>query len=179
MINLLPPQQKEELLLRERLNLILILSILISSFLICLALILFLVKIPIERDLEVEKIYIQEKEREYSQSKSLEEKIKVLNLTLSQLKSFYQNQISLTEILEKISQAISPGIYLTNLNFSAIEEKEEIGQISISGLSLTREDLLLFKKNLESEKDFFEIYFPPENWIHSRDIDFNISFKLR
>ncbi len=181
MINLLPPQQKEEVLLRKYLALILVWEILIFAFLISFALTLSLVKIFINRDLIIEKIYLEKKEKEAFLSKDLEEKIKNFNFNFSQLNSFYQNQVSLTEILEKISQTIPPEVSLTNFNFSTLKEKEKekVNQIFLSGFASNRELLLLFKKNLENQEEIFEINFSPESWISPTDINFNLSFKLK
>ncbi len=179
MINLLPPKQKEELSLKEYFNLILIWEILIFSFLVSLALILFLVKISIEKDLEITKILLAEKERGASLNKEFQEKINAFNLRLSALNSFYQNKINLTETLEKISKNLPEKSYLVNFNLTQQLEKERGWQIALSGFSPDRKSLLLFKENLESEKSFSEIYFPPENWVKAENIDFWVNFKLK
>jgi Tfp pilus assembly protein PilN len=173
MINLLPPQYKEEFKQEESWKLILILEILVLIFLICLTLILFSVKIFISGQLEAQKILLlqEEKKFEESQIQNLEEKITISNQVLSKLDSFYQSQTNLTEILEKISEALPIKTYLTTLNFN-------LAQISLSGFSPTREILLEFKKNLEQEELFEEIYFPPSNWVKSTDVDFSVNFKI-
>ena len=178
MINLLPSKQKEELGEEEKLKLILILGILIISFLLYFSLILFLIKISIAAELEVQRIYFgeREKELEIAESKEPEEKIEKLNLNLKKLNSFYQNQLNLTEILEKTSQTLPAGIYLTNFNFNLKQGK---GEIFLSGFSPNRETLLLLKKNLEEEPGFSEIYFPPENWLKPTDINFTLTFELK
>lgn len=171
MINLLPPQQKEELLEEEKFKLVLILGIVFIAFLLSLFLILFSVRISISRELEIEKVFFKEKEREISLNKDLEEIIKDSNLNLSQLNSFYQSQLNLTEILEKISQILPQGIYLTSFNFNQ-------EQISLLGFSPSREVLLLLEKNLEKEESFGDVFFPPENWLKLTDINFIVTFKL-
>ena len=89
MINLLPPEQKEELLLREQKNLILILGILFLSFLISLSLILLSIKISLSGDLEIQKITLEERGKEVSFNRELEEKIKNSNRVFSDLNSFF------------------------------------------------------------------------------------------
>jgi len=173
MINLLPPQQKEELLEEEKYNLVLTLGILFLIFLISLILILFSIKIFISGEIEAQKILFlgEEKKFKESQIQNLEEKINISNQTFSKLNLFYQNQLNLTGILEKISGTLPPGTYLTTLNFN-------LAQISLSGFSSTREILLEFKKNLEQEKIFGEIYFPPSNWVKPTDIDFSVTLRI-
>jgi len=173
MINLLPPQYKAELKEEENWKLTLILSILFLIFLICSALILFSIKISISGQAEAQKILLlqEEKKFEESQIQNLEEKITISNQALLKLNSFYQSQTNLTEILEKISETLPISVYLTTLNFNP-------AQISLSGFSPTREILLEFKKNLEQEELFEEIYFPPSNWVKPTDIDFSVNFKI-
>ena len=186
MINLLPPQQKEELLEEEKYNLVLTLGILFLIFLISLTLILFSIKISISGQLEAQKILLSQGEERFkgTQIQNLEEKINISNQTFSKLNLFYQNQLNLTETLEKISETLPPGTYLTNLNFSLLtvpaggKAPQYVAQISVSGFSPTREILLEFKENLDKEGAFGEIYFPPSNWVKPADIDFSVNFKI-
>jgi Tfp pilus assembly protein PilN len=173
MINLLPPQYKAELKEEENWKLTLILSILFLTFLVCSALILFSIKISISGQLEAQKILLLQEEEKFeeSQIQSLEEKITISNQTLLKLNSFYRSQNNLTEILEKISETLPSSVYLTTLDLN-------LAQISLSGYSPTREILLEFKKNLEKEKLFEEIYFPPSNWVKPSNIDFSVNFKV-
>ena len=182
MINLLPPQYKAELKEEENWKLTLILSILFLIFLVCSALILFSIKISVSGQAEAQKILLlkEEKKFEESQIQNLEEKITISNQALLKLNSFYQSQTNLTEILEKISETLPINIYLATLNFNpltATENEKHAAQISLSGFSPTREILLEFKKNLEKEQTFEEIYFPPSNWVQQTDIDFSVNFK--
>ena len=97
------------------------------------------------------------------------------------MNSFYQSESNLTEILEKISETLPINVYLAALNFdllTATENEKHAAQISLSGFSPTREILLEFKKNLEKEQTFEEIYFSPSNWVKPTDIDFSVNFKI-
>jgi len=176
MINLLPLEEREEIREEENLKLILILGIVLVALLISLALILFSIKTSFLGTLEVQKIYLAEKEKELksAQIQELEEKIKGHNQTLSKLNSFYQNEIDLTGILEKFSKTLPWGTYLTSLNFDPT-----LSQFSLSGFCPDRETLLVFKKNLEKEEKFVEVYFPPANWVMPTDINFNATFKVK
>lgn len=175
MINLLPSEQKEELKQEENFKIVLILGILFLSLLFSLILILFSIKTSILGEFEVQKIYLEEREKELKSAEiqELEEKIKELNQSLLELDSFYQGEIGLTGILEKISKTIPKNTYLTNINFNSV-----FSQFSLSGFCLNRETLLELKKNLEKEK-FKEIYFPPTNWVTPNDINFSVTFKIK
>ncbi len=175
MINLLPPEQKEELRQEENFKIILILGILCFSLLVSSALILFSIKTSILGMLEVQKIYLEEKEKELKSAEiqELEEKIKELNQSLLKLDSFYQEEIGLAGILEKFSKTLPKNTYLTNINFNSVSS-----QFSLSGFCPNRETLLQFKKNLEKEEKLKEVYFPPTNWVSPTDINFSITFKI-
>ncbi len=182
MINLLPPEEKEKLLLEKKKILITIFLILVLYFLFCLIFILFSVKAYSETQLEFQKALLLKTEKGLGDSeiKNFQEKIDKTNSTLTKIDSFYQQQIYFSEILERISKILPPEIYLTN--FSAVfytKEKEETGiKFSLSGFAPARETLIEFRKNLEKEEDFKEIYFPPTNWVKPIDIDFSLSFKI-
>ena len=175
MINLLPPQQKEELFQEERFKLVLTLGIIILAFLVFLTSILFSIKTSLLANLEIQKIYFEQREKELEspEIRELEGKIKNYNLTLSKLETFYQGQPDLTSILEEISQTLPQGTYLTSLNFNP-----QISQISLTGFSPNREILLQFKENLEKTEGLKEIYFPPASWLPATNINFSVNFKI-
>jgi len=180
MLNLLPQKEKEELIQEESFKLILILGILILIFLICLSLILFSIGISIGGQLAIEKALLSQKETEISHLRDLEKEIKNLNLTFSKLNSFYQKNPNFVKILEITSKTLPPGTYLTSFNFNLpAKDKKYLGEVILNGYSPTREILLEFKKNLEQEELFQEVYFPPANWVEPTDINFTVNFKLR
>jgi len=179
MINLLPQREREILTQEENWKLILILGIIFLTFLISLALILFSIQVYISGQIEAQKILFSQKEVESSKVQDFQEKIKLTNLSFSKLNSFYQGVFNGSEILEKTSGALPPGTYLTNFTLSTITGEEEYpAQISLSGFSPNRETLLEFKKNLESQELFKEVYFPPSNWVEPINIDFSVNFKI-
>jgi len=182
-INLLPPQQKEELLEEKKLKLVLILGITILAALFSLFLILFSVETSVKGEVGLQKVLIEQKDLQIPQNKILEERIKSLNLTLSELNSFYQREISLVDILETTSKTLPKRTYLNTFNFSRPTKKEDLekyrGQISLSGYVPSRETLLELKKNLESQDSFSEVYFPPANWVTPTDIIFTVNFKVQ
>ncbi len=176
MINLLPPEQKEELEQEESFKIIIILGILFLSLVVSLTLILFSIKTSILGTLEVQRIYLEEREKELKSAEvqEIEERIKESNQGLSELNSFYQSEKDLTSILEEFSETLPKDTYLTNLNFNSVSS-----QFSLSGFCPNRETLLEFKKNLEKEEKFKEIYFPPTDWVAPTDINFSITLKIK
>jgi Tfp pilus assembly protein PilN len=171
--NLLPPQTKDELYEEEIKKMIIISGILILIFLFSSTLILFTINNYILKQIDLEKtvINLEEKNSEAPEIQNLREKIISINRTLSQLDSFYQAQVRLTEIFNKISDILPSQMYLTNFSY-----QKESAQVSLSGFSPNREILFEFKKTLE--KEFPEANFPPQNWIKATDIDFQVNFKI-
>lgn len=178
MINLLPPLEKQNLKLEEKNRLISILAILFLIFLIFLILIFLSINFYLWGELESQRANLESKEKELktTEIQSLEEKIEKLNLTLSQLNSFYQKNISLAAILEKISKILPQRTYLTNVSITPHEKELSFG---LSGFAPNREILVELKQNLRSQADFEEIYFPPSNWVNPSDIDFYLTFKIK
>lgn len=176
MINLLPQSEKKILQIEEKEKIVLILETLSFIFLLCLILILASIQIYIWGQVEAEKIILEQEKREFevSEVKDLPEKIKLANKTFSDLNSFYQSQIKSTEILEELSKTLPQGVYLTNLSY-----QKRTSQVIVSGFSKNREILFEFKKNLEQEESFQDIYFPPSTWIEAININFNMSLKIK
>ena len=122
MINLLPPEQKKELLREERYKLVLILGVLVVFFLASLSLILLSIKIYISGEFLSQKILVDSEEEKFkiSEIQKLEEEIKSINQNLEKLNSFYKGQPNLTELLEKISKILPQNSYLTTLDRKSV-----------------------------------------------------------
>lgn len=182
MINLLPPQEKENIQGEKKLRMILNSGILFLVFLISFSLILLAIKIIISSQVEIQSIILERGESEFqkSQIKEFQKIIDSSNETISELNSFYRREIDFTYILEEISRTLPEKTHLINIFFSSQTDKdgERILNCNLSGFSSTREILLQFKKNLENEDNFKEVYFPPSNWIAPNDINFSINFKI-
>jgi len=179
-VNLLPQEEKELLVQEEKWKLILILEIILLAFFISLALILFSIKTYISGQVEAQKILLSQKELDAPHIQQLEKNIKDNNLIFAQLHSFYQERISVTGALEKISQVLPEKLYLSTLNFTVLtsQQSKYSAQISLSGFAPTRELLLEFKERLEGQEHFKEVYFPASNWLKPTDINFSVSFKI-
>ncbi len=181
MINLLSPNEKLVLVQEENQKLILILGIILFLALLCFALILLSIKIHISGELEAQKIFLEQKKLDSSSIQEIEQEIEHQNLSFSELKTFYEKDFRKSEILERVSQKLPSSTYLTNSSFSTVISKEKTSELSISlfGFSPSRDILLEFKKNLESEDMFQDVYLPPSNWVKPNDIDFLASFKVQ
>ena len=180
MINLLPPNKKQELAAEKSWKISLILSINLIAVAVCFCLIFFLVNILLSMKIDSQKIIYQQSEKQFSSPKiqALSNNLKILNQTFSRLDNFYQKQFRAAKTLEKISANIPAQISLTNLLINP-KEKEKTIECILTGFAPTREVLLKFKDDLENNQDFQEIYFPTSSWIKSTDINFTVNFKIK
>lgn len=171
MINLLPPQQKKELFYEERYKLLIILGISAVAFLLAFSLALFAVKIYISGKVQSYRIIAS------AMLQDEEGTITSANKKLENLSSFYANQPDPAGFLEKLSGVIPESAGLTSI--SLVFSKKDGGfSASLHGFSPTREELLKFKKNLESEVKFKDINFPPANWVKPENIEFSVNLKV-
>jgi hypothetical protein len=185
MINLLPPQQKEELSNEKSLRMFLILGTLILSIVLSFSLVLLLIENYFLWDLSAQKVIFEEKEGVVALNQETEDQIREANSFLSQLNSFYQEKYDLTQSLERVYQALPTNTRLTKFNFRSLRKRKtqdviEIqNQISLSGICPTREILLSFKDNLEKESLFSDVYFAPKSWVDSKNPVFEVTFNLK
>lgn len=175
MINLLPQREKRILRNEEKRKIILILEILVLIFLICLILILSSVKFYVSGLVVAEEIALEQKRKESGVLKDEEitEKIELANKAFIELKSFYEDQFKLAKILNDISKTVPERIYLTTFSYQS-----NSSMVTISGFAEEREILFEFKKNLETNEDLTNLFFPPSTWIQSNDVNFNLSFEV-
>lgn len=171
MINLLPPQLKEELFKEQRYRLLLILGVLAIVFLVALSLALFSVKTYISGKARSETIFFP------AELQDSEKEIQKINSDLQKLSSFYEKQPDFTGFMEKISKIFPKGIHPTSLALNSAG-KDEVFSVSLRGISQTRESLLQLKKNIDSEPGLKDVYFPLANLVQQEDIEFNVSFKI-
>ncbi|HXK31878.1 MAG TPA: hypothetical protein VJ378_00105 [Candidatus Paceibacterota bacterium] len=180
MINLLPPPKKQEINQEENWKILMTLAISVLAVLVCFILILYAINISIAGDVGLEKILYEQKAKEFESSQMLDLKTEIIgfNKAVLRLDNFYQNQLTPTETIEEVLQTIPEGIYLTNLAITLGSDKDKIMQCELKGFSPTREMLLVFKENLEKERNFNEVSFPPATWLKPIDINFTVTFKI-
>ena len=179
MINLLPLEEKQKLSLENKKKLTTVLGIVVVVSLICFALILLSIKFYILTMADYQKDMLIQAEKKYpiKDFVSSESAVQKYNVTLAQIDSFYKKEIYFNQALESITNISSPnGLYLTN--FSLNRDKNGIIQVSLSGVSDTREDLLTFRTNIEADKDVKNSYFTPESWASPKKVNFSLTFEI-
>ncbi len=191
MINLLPEKAKRELQVEEIGRKLSLVFLFILIFLLVLIFIVLALKIYILSQAKYSQDILENKEETLRSSQFLNFKqtIEEASQSLSKIKNFYDREIALTSILEKLSGLTPPTIYFTNLSFRKIfqevedkktgkKELEILAEIHLTGYAKTREDLFFFKEDLEREDKFEDVFFSPSSWVIPSDIDFSLSFKF-
>lgn len=178
MINLLPPTERENLIKEARLRLFFVWGIFVLFFLTAFSLVLFSINVYLAGETSSYKILIDYEQQKSStlEAQNTEKEIGEINKRLESLNAFYLGQPKITELLRKISELIPEEIYLNSLSLDPVEG--DGFRVSLTGYSKTRETLLEFKKNLESDQVFKGIYFPPSNWVKPSDVNFSASFEM-
>ena len=179
MINLLPPEEKGKLFLKKSEKLIAVLEITILVSLVCLILILSSIKLYIVAEANYQKNILEQAEKRYQTPSFQNFKIIIqkYNKTIFQLKDFYEQKIYFSQALKLISNIQRPeDLYLTELSLNKDEGKKI--KVIAAGISDSRENLLLFKKNIEENQKIENSYFSPENWTNPKNINFNLTFEI-
>ncbi len=172
MINLLPIEEKKALQTEKKWKLILLTGILILSFFLCLILILAIIKLSISEKTQSQGFLVASKQKEFKTPEiaELRDKISLANKNLFKINNFYESQVYLTDILEKISATLSDRIQLTSFSY-----REEGSIISLSGFAPDMDALSNFKNNLE-ENFATQVDVLLQSWTNPNN--FQLTFKI-
>jgi len=179
MINLLPPEKKEALFLEKSRKLIIILGIAVLVPLICLTLFLLSIRFYILSELKSQQIILEQTKERYQTPDFLtfNEIIQRNNKILIQLQSFYKKETYFSKTLKTISDIDRPkNLYFTDLSLTKSENQNI--KVTASGFSSSREDLLIFQKNIGNVREIENSYFSPESWINPENTKFYLTFEI-
>lgn len=191
MINLLPAYEKQELKLEE---VQIKISIVFAYFLCCLGLLIliffllnhYIVLETVEFD---NAVLTKTQELESYQFQDFKEATVKVNQKLAMVQLFQQDEIFISPFFEEVIALTEQGITFTSVSFiknTRLIPKEEperpIGElyagVNLAGIALTREVLYSFKKILEGQKHFQQVYFSPDSWTESQDASFSVNFEI-
>lgn len=179
MINLLPPEKKEKLILKRNKKIITILIIVLLVPLLCLTLILLSISFYILTKVDHQKILLEQNEKQYQTADFLTFKdiIKKYNKNFVQLESFYSKEIYFNQVLKMIANINRPqDIYFTGISLN----KDDKGKVTatVKGFSGLRDDLIIFRHNIESNTSIKNPSFSSESWISPENAKFYLSFEI-
>ena len=151
-----------------------ILGIVFLIFLICLVLVLFSLKFYLLTDVFAQKEQ-ETRQKDFFELTKTKKEIGDYNKKISDFKSFYDEQIYFGKMLESIFKIDIPkGVYIIYLSS---EKKGKKIESTIYGYSDLRENLILFKNNIEKEKSIINPYFSQDSWTKVEKINFYLSFQ--
>lgn len=179
MINLLPPIEKQKLFSEKKQKLTIIFVVVFLVSLVCLILVLLSIKFYIMAETDLQKNILEQnkKENQTSEIVSLNSIIQKYNGIFTQLSSFYEKEIYFNKVLDVITNISTPSdVYLTD--FSLNRDKKGIVNVNISGISGTRDNLLLYKKSIEENTKIKNPSFSAESWVSPKDVAFSLIFTI-
>lgn len=181
MINLLPPEEKQELGRERNKKLAIILGDIALISLISLALILFSLKFHVSREATAQKFNLQVAENRHNAPNviSFKKVVSGYNAKLLKVNQFFTSEIYLGDVLKTVVEIERPpGLYFNELRVDRSKDGMSMSVV-IAGFSNTRENLLQYKDNLEKQGKLTNIIFPPDNWIKPVNLKFSVSFDMK
>lgn len=180
MMNLLPPEEKKELALRKSAKLTVVLGSVVIIALVSLILVLAALRFYILQDLSSYESTLNAtaKNDQVPDGRSYYDIIKMHNAKLAGVNDFYKKESSLSNALEAVLSVPRPaGLYFTNIAAEAVGQGGKV-KIIITGFSDTRDQVLAFKSNMESNTKILNAIFPPNTWVKPADIDFYVTLEV-
>ena len=169
------------MLLEKSKKLAIIIGSMILISLCCLVLVLISLKFYILKEVFYQKTILSNIEKQYQTPDSMQVKgiLQKYNKTFASIDNFYKTEIYFSDILKIILEVQRPqDLYFTNIVMEKSKDKENRVKVGISGVSNTRDDLLVFKDNINGNKKIENVYFPPDSWIKQKDINFSLTFEI-
>jgi len=137
------------------------------------------IKFYISSDVNYQNILLKQAqlENQTPEFMSLNDSVEKYNKSLAQLDLFYKTEAYFSKAMEAaMSVKNDSGLYFRNFYLS----RDDSGAIiaNISGISDTRDGLLIFKKNIEASKEIKNPYFSPDSWTSPTNANFSLKFEI-
>jgi Tfp pilus assembly protein PilN len=172
-LDLLPKHIKAEIKRKKLFRIVLRECILFITPLIVFIIILLNIYylILIKKDMSIEAKSLAESQDKYQELSSYEDKFKNVNDNSKKLITIQSSHLYWAPIFDKLSLITPDGIFFTS--FSTKEYK-----IFLVGKAKSRDMLLNFKSNLESDSCLSEVNVPLSNLVVRENIDFQLDFSV-
>ena len=171
-LNLLPPAQKEKI---KKMAIYSICENLVASIFITLTVIsiIFLISNNI---LQTNLAHFISKTTEVPKDiQQLNANIKELNSQLKDISDIQKGFIKWSNFFININPLIPEKI---QIKYIEVSPKEETYLLKLSGLAATRDDFLIFQKNLEDYSLFTKVKSPLSNILKQKNIEFTFDIEL-
>lgn len=173
-VNLIPPGRKVEIAKIRRLKLILRIELMVFIILSVFFLVLLSFNYVLKLDLGVvfaDPNLAQNRQR-YDRIVKYNEDFSRLNLQTGETLNMENDQLYWSKLLSLLSEKEISGIEITSLSTKDYN-------ILIGGKADARDDLIAYKEKLDQEECFSGVDLPLSNLVLPKDIDFQISFKIK
>lgn len=180
MLNLLPPSEKKFLSQERRRKLIMVLCFEFFVFLGCLLLSMLAVEFYLLGEIDTQKYAADQIQNEIESPDFLNSRNLILkyNRQLAVMDEFYKTRIPVERAIKEFLSVQRPeGLYFNTLLFQPQQNLNKV-KVSIIGFSDTRDNLLLFKQNIEASPAIENIVFSAESWINQKDVNFNLTLEV-
>jgi len=180
MINLLPAEEKEGLILERSKKLVVILGFAVLIALISLILVLLSVKFYILGEAVSQKFILEQAQSRYQTPDFLayNSLLQGYNKNIAQIESFSKSKVQFNKAIKNILEAKRPaGVNFLDLSLVKAKNPGKI-EVKLFGTADTRDNLILFKKNLEGLESIHSPGFSPESWINPKDVSFYLTFEV-
>ena len=172
MINLLPEKQKKRVERERAYLLITFLMVYLIIFLFAFSGTLYGLSIFTAETLEEERAILKEKEDLYFEILEKDRLVEEVNEIAPRFDAFYREQISLTELVKKISASLPEEAHVTGFRLASRDGEDKL--ITLEGYAGNWEDLLFIEDRLE--ESFSDVSFSPGVWAQVSDINFTVTF---
>lgn len=193
MINLLPSQDKQEL--KKEVILRKVFAVFSLHFICLLILVLFLgflsAFLASRAKFFQGEVAIKSRQLQSAQFQAFKDDAASLNGSLHKLQNFWQGQIRATSFLDSFIPLVSSEFHLRDLSFRLSSKKAPaasatstssaqliFADVHLDGTIDSREGLYEFKKALERQNGFRDIYFSPYSWSKAEYPDFSLNFSF-
>ncbi len=173
-INLLPPNKKEEVRIAEKFRSILGWELVILLMVVMFFGFIFSINYLLNINLRlISDGKINEANgAQYDTIKYYESKFSEINTKMAKISSITNGQIYWSTLFSKLNNAVPDNVEISGLSTKNYS-------LSLAGKAKTREDLLVFKDNLEKEDCFENVDLPLSDLVSKEDIAFQIDLDIK
>jgi len=174
-LNLLPPEEKENLLSNRLSRKITLLGInfiaLLAIFIFLLIAILFAINIKLK--IAQDNLEVIQNNLKIEKFKNLQLTIKQINDEIDSLDKIQTNYRHYSEFLKDITAIIPSTIFVKKISI------DTQNKVILEGWSQSRDSLLALQENLKKSNNFEKIENPLTNLVKPINIDFQLSFFIK
>ncbi|MFH1968300.1 MAG: hypothetical protein ABIJ84_02855 [bacterium] len=180
MLNLLPPNEKKLLAQERQKRLFIVLCFELIVFLVCIFLVLLAIEFYSLGELASQNFLLQQAsaENQSAEFSYFKDAMQGYNNELVLVDSFYKKKKFFGDASNTLLQVQRPaGLYFIRFSMQSQEQSNDI-KVVVTGVSDTRENLIIFKNNIEATGKIRNVAFSPASWINQKNITFNLTLDI-